>query len=138
MAQVCDESLGIDYQRVRVTHGQADRSANGIGAHASRATVMRASVTFDGAVKLRAKAIEAAASLMQAHPETLDIIGGNVRRKAGPAGPSMSLGEIAEHLAPTSKTLSGRVPGLSAERWVRVEHQVYPYGIHLAVVKGDP
>jgi aerobic carbon-monoxide dehydrogenase large subunit len=138
MAQVCAEILGIDYQRVRVTHGQTDRIAYGIGAHASRATVMTASATHDGAVKLRAKAIEAAASLMQAHPETLDIIDGNVRRKDEPAGPSMSLGEIAEHLAPTSKTLGGRVPGLSAEGWFRVKHQVYPYGIHFAVVKVDP
>jgi aerobic carbon-monoxide dehydrogenase large subunit len=138
MAQVCAEILGIDYQRVRVTHGQTDRIAYGIGAHASRATVMTASATHEGAVKLRAKAIEAAASLMQAHPETLDIIDGNVRRKDEPAGPSMSLGEIAEHLAPTSKTLGGRVPGLSAEGWFRVKHQVYPYGIHFAVVKVDP
>src|SRR5258708_28287067 len=75
---------------------------------------------------------------MQAHPETLDIIDGNVRRKDEPAGPSMSLGEIAEHLAPTSKTLGGRVPGLSAEGWFRVKHQVYPYGLHFAVVKVAP
>jgi carbon-monoxide dehydrogenase large subunit len=138
MAQVCAEILGIDYRRVRVTHGQTDRIAYGIGAHASRATVMTASATHDGAVKLRAKAIEAAASLMQAHPETLEIIDGNVRRKDEPGGPSMGLGAIAEHLAPTSKTLGGREPGLSAEGWFRVKHQVYPYGIHFAVVKVDP
>jgi aerobic carbon-monoxide dehydrogenase large subunit len=138
MAQVCAEILSIDYRRVRVTHGQTDRIPYGIGAHASRATVMTASATHDGAVKLRAKAIEVAAALMQAHPETLEIIDGNVRRKDQPAGPSMSLGEIAEHLAPTSKTLGGRMPGLSAEGWFRVRHQVYPYGLHFAVVKVDP
>jgi len=38
MAQVCAEMLGVDYRRVRVTHGQTDRIAFGIGAHASRAT----------------------------------------------------------------------------------------------------
>jgi aerobic carbon-monoxide dehydrogenase large subunit len=138
MAQVCAEILSIDYRRVRVTHGQTDRIPYGIGAHASRATVMTASATHDGAVKLRAKAIEVAAALMQAHPETLEIIDGNVRRKDEPAGPSMSLGDIAEHLAPTSKTLGGRMPGLSAEGWFRVRHQVYPYGLHFAVVKVDP
>jgi carbon-monoxide dehydrogenase large subunit len=138
MAQVCAEILSIDYRRVRVTHGQTDRIPYGIGAHASRATVMTASATHDGAVKLRAKAIEVAAALMQAHPETLEIIDGNVRRKDEPAGPSMSLGEIAEHLAPTSKTLGGRMPVLSAEGWFRVRHQVYPYGLHFAVVKVDP
>src|SRR5262249_62351020 len=56
MAQVCAETLGVDYRRVRVTHGQTDRIAYGIGAHASRATVMTASATHNGAVKLRAKA----------------------------------------------------------------------------------
>jgi carbon-monoxide dehydrogenase large subunit/6-hydroxypseudooxynicotine dehydrogenase subunit gamma len=129
--------LGTDYRRVRVTHGQTDRIAYGIGAHASRATVMTASATHNGAVKLRAKAIEAAAALLQAQPDALEIIDGKVLRKAEPSGPSMSLGEIAEHLAPTSKTLGGREPGLSAEGWFRVKHQVYPYGIHFAVVKVD-
>jgi carbon-monoxide dehydrogenase large subunit/6-hydroxypseudooxynicotine dehydrogenase subunit gamma len=137
MAQVCAEALGIDYRRVRVTHGQTDRIAYGIGAHASRATVMTASATHNGALKLRAKALAAAAELMQARPDALEIADGKVRRREQPAGPSISLGELAEHLGPTSKTLGGREPGLSAEGWFRVEHQVYPYGIHFAVVKVD-
>jgi carbon-monoxide dehydrogenase large subunit/6-hydroxypseudooxynicotine dehydrogenase subunit gamma len=122
---------------VRVTHGQTDRIAYGIGAHASRATVMTASATHNGAVKLRAKAIDVAAELMQAPADALDIIDGKVVRKDQPSGPSISLGEIADHLAPTSKTLGDREPGLSAEGWFRVKHQVYPYGIHFAVAKVD-
>src|SRR5256886_2552418 len=137
MAQGCAQALGIDYRRVRVTHGQTDRIAYRIGAHASRATVMTASATHNGALKLRAKALEAAAELMQRRPDALEIIDGKVRRKEGPAGPSISLGEIAEHLAPTSKTLGGREPGLAAEGWFRVEHQVYTYRIHFAAVKVD-
>jgi carbon-monoxide dehydrogenase large subunit len=137
MAQVCAEALGVDYRRVRVTHGQTDRIAYGIGAHASRATVMTASATHNGALKLRAKALAAAAELMQAQPDALEIIDGKVRRKEEPAGPSIDLGEIAEHLAPPSKALGDREPGLSAEGWFRVKHQVYPYGIHFAVVKVD-
>jgi aerobic carbon-monoxide dehydrogenase large subunit len=137
MAQVCAEIVGVDYRRVRVTHGQTDRIAYGIGAHASRATVMTASATHNGAVKLRAKAIEVAAELMQAPPTALDIVDGKVVRKDQPAGASMSLGEIAGHLAPTSKTLGEREPGLSVDGWFRVEHQVYPYGIHFAVVRID-
>ena len=128
---------GIDYRRVRVTHGQTDRIAYGIGAHASRATVMTASATHNGALKLRAKALDMAAELMQAPVAALDIVDGKVMRKDQPSGPSISLGEIATHLAPTSKTLGEREPGLSVEGWFRVEHQVYPYGIHFAVVKVD-
>jgi carbon-monoxide dehydrogenase large subunit/6-hydroxypseudooxynicotine dehydrogenase subunit gamma len=137
MAQVCAEIVGVDYRRVRVTHGQTDRIAYGIGAHASRATVMTASATHNGAVKLRAKAIEVAAELMQAPPTALDIVDGRVVRKDQPAGASMTLGEIAGHLAPTSKTLGEREPGLSVDGWFQVEHQVYPYGIHFAVVRID-
>jgi carbon-monoxide dehydrogenase large subunit/6-hydroxypseudooxynicotine dehydrogenase subunit gamma len=137
MAQVCAEGLGVDYRRVRVTHGQTDRIAFGIGAHASRATVMTASATHNGALNVRAKAIEMASELMQTTSDALDIVDGKVLRKDQPTGPSMTLGEIAKHLEPTSKTLGGRAPGLSAEGWFRVEHQVYPYGLHFAVVKVD-
>jgi len=137
MAQVCAEGLGVDYRHVRVTHGQTDRIAYGIGAHASRATVMTASATHNAARKLREKALDMAAELMQAHPDALDIVDGKVVRKDTPQGASMALGEIAGHLAPTSKTLGERTPGLSAEGWFRTAHQVYPYGIHFAVVKVD-
>lgn len=137
MAQVCAEALGVDYRRVRVVHGQTDRIAFGIGAHASRATVMTASATHIAARKLRAKAIEVAAELMQMPVEALDIVDGEVKPRNGAAGPSMSLGAIAASLAPTSKTLNGRTPGLSAEGWFFTEHQTYPYGCHIALVRVD-
>ena len=38
MAQICAEALGVDYRRVRVVHGQTDRSHYGMGAFASRVT----------------------------------------------------------------------------------------------------
>jgi carbon-monoxide dehydrogenase large subunit/6-hydroxypseudooxynicotine dehydrogenase subunit gamma len=98
---------------------------------------MTASATHNGAIKLRAKAIDMAAELLQTSPDALDIIDGNVVRKDQPSGPSISLGEIARHLEPTSKTLGDRDPGLSVDGWFRVEHQVYPYGLHFAVVKVD-
>jgi carbon-monoxide dehydrogenase large subunit/6-hydroxypseudooxynicotine dehydrogenase subunit gamma len=136
MAQVCAETLGLDYRCVRVTHGQTDRIAYGIGAHASRATVMTASATHNAALKLRAKALDMAAELMQDRPDALEIVDGRVVHKHR-AGPSITLAEIADHLAPTSKTLGEREPGLSSEGWFRVKHQVYPYGIHFALVKVD-
>ncbi|MCC6779299.1 MAG: xanthine dehydrogenase family protein molybdopterin-binding subunit [Hyphomicrobiales bacterium] len=137
MAQVCADGIGVDYRKIRVTHGQTDRIAFGIGAHASRATVMTASATHNGALALRAKAIDMAAELMQAPPDALDIVDGKVVRKGEPAGPSITLGELAKHLEPTSKTLGNRTPGLSVEGWFHVKHQVYPYGLHFAVVNVD-
>jgi carbon-monoxide dehydrogenase large subunit/6-hydroxypseudooxynicotine dehydrogenase subunit gamma len=137
MAQVAAETLGVDYRTVRVVHGQTDRIAFGIGAHASRATVMTASATYNAGVKLRDKALEYAAGMLQAPVAALAIRDGKVVRTDGGAGASIGLGAIADGLSPTSKTRGGREPGLSAEGWFNTEHQVYPYGTHLAVVRVD-
>ena len=138
MAQVAAETLGTDYRRMRVIHGQTDRIEHGIGAHASRATVMTASATREAALKVRAKALDVAAELMQAPVAALDIVNGEVIRTDRKGGPSISLGKIAATLSNTSKALGGREPGLSAEGWFFADHQVYPYGNHVAVVKVDP
>ncbi len=127
MAQVAAEMLGVDYQRVSVIHGQTDRISHGIGAHASRATVMTASATRVAALNLREKALAAAAELLQAPVSALDIVNGEVVRTDRAGGPSISLGQVA--------AAHGK---LEAEGWHHAEHQVYPYGNHLAVVKVDP
>jgi aerobic carbon-monoxide dehydrogenase large subunit len=137
MAQVAADALGVDYRRCRVIHGQTDRIPFGIGAHASRATVMTASATHIAALNVRAKAMAVAAELLQASPDALDIVDGEVVRKDGQGGPSVGLGAIAQNLAPTAKARGDREPGLAAEGWFKTEHQVYPYGSHVAVVRVD-
>jgi carbon-monoxide dehydrogenase large subunit/6-hydroxypseudooxynicotine dehydrogenase subunit gamma len=137
MAQICADALGVDYARVRVVHGQTDRIAFGMGAFASRVTVLTGEATRVAAAKLRVKAIAAAAPLLQTTPETLDVIDGRVVSKDATRGPSVSLGEVARVLAPTSKLLGDAEPGLSAEGWVQQDHMAYPYGVHLAVVRID-
>jgi aerobic carbon-monoxide dehydrogenase large subunit len=138
MAQICAETLGVDYRRVRVVSGQTDRIQYGIGAHASRATVMTGSATHAAALKVRAKALDMAAALLQAQPDELTIADGLVTHRDRPGGASISLGEIARHLAPDSPMLGEREPGLAAEGWFRAEHMTYPYGVHIAVVSVDP
>jgi CO/xanthine dehydrogenase Mo-binding subunit len=137
MAQICADTLGVDYRRVRVVYGQTDRIAYGIGAHASRASVMTGGATHAAALKLRAKALDVAATLLQCAPADLDIVDGMVLRRDRPGGPSIALGEIARHLAPDSPTLGDRDPGLDAEGWFRASHMTYPYGIQIAVVRVD-
>ena len=127
MAQICADALGVDYRAIRVTHGQTDRIANGVGAHASRATVMTGSATAIAAANLRRAAIEAAAELMQAPAASLDIEDGHIVRRDAPLGPSLALAEVARQ--------KGGV--LSAEGWHETPHMNYPYGCHIAVVRID-
>jgi carbon-monoxide dehydrogenase large subunit/6-hydroxypseudooxynicotine dehydrogenase subunit gamma len=137
VAQICADALGVDYRRVRVVHGQTDRIAYGMGAFASRVTVMTGEATRIAAAKVRHKALATASALLQLPPDALDVVDGKVVRKGAAVGPSMTLGEIARALAPTSRTRGEREPGLSAEGWFYTDHMNYPYGVHIAVVRVD-
>jgi carbon-monoxide dehydrogenase large subunit len=137
MAQICADALGVDYRRIRVVHGQTNRIEYGIGAHASRATVMTGSATNEAALLVRAKALDLASELLQLPEDQLDIADGVVFPKGNPSGPSVTLGELASQLLPTKRTPGGREPGLQAEGWFHSHHQTYPFGCHIAVVKVD-
>jgi CO/xanthine dehydrogenase Mo-binding subunit len=125
MAQICADALGVDYKIIRVVHGQTDRIERGMGAFASRVTVMCGEATRLAARKLRGKALAAAAELMQTSAAALDIVDGEIVRNGG--GPSMPLGELA-------RALPG---GLAAEDTFESTHMVYPYGVHVAAVRVD-
>ena len=53
IAQIAAETLGVDYAGIKVVHGQTDRIDKGMGAFASRVTVMCGEATRMAAVKLR-------------------------------------------------------------------------------------
>jgi CO/xanthine dehydrogenase Mo-binding subunit len=137
MAQICAGALGVDYSTIRVIHGQTNRIEHGIGAHATRATVMTGSATHIAALKLRALALGTASQLLQTPADVLTVIDGHVVRADAPSGPSIGLAEIARRRAPGSKFLNGGSPGLTTEGWHHTEHMAYPYGAHVAVVKVD-
>jgi CO/xanthine dehydrogenase Mo-binding subunit len=86
MAQICAEALGVDYQRVRVIHGQTDLIDHGIGAHAARATGLTGGAVHVTATMVREKALEFAAELLQTPAAELDIAGGTVARRDGKGG----------------------------------------------------
>jgi CO/xanthine dehydrogenase Mo-binding subunit len=127
IAQICADALGVDYADIRVIHGQTDRIDKGMGAFASRVTVMCGEATRLAATKLRDKALTAAAELMQTSASALDIVDGEIVRIGAASGPSMALAALARALP----------DGLSAEDTFESAHMVYPYGIHIAVVLVD-
>ncbi|HXJ02246.1 MAG TPA: xanthine dehydrogenase family protein molybdopterin-binding subunit [Micropepsaceae bacterium] len=128
MAQICADGLGVDYRRVTVVHGQTDRIADGVGAHASRATVMTGSATYDAALNMRNIILDIAAELLQAPVSVLDIVDGVVVWRGNESGPSIAIGDVVRQ----------RGNGvLSCEGWHRTDHMTYPYGVHVAQVRVD-
>ena len=125
LAQIAAETLGVDYAGIKVVHGQTDRIDKGMGAFASRVTVMCGEATRMAAVRLRETALGAAAELMQTSAGALDIVDGEIVRTGTP-GPSMPLGALA-----------ARPEGLSAEAEFKSSHMVYPYGAHVVQLALD-
>jgi carbon-monoxide dehydrogenase large subunit/6-hydroxypseudooxynicotine dehydrogenase subunit gamma len=137
IAQICAETLGISYDRIRVIHGQTDRIDHGLGAFASRATVMTGEATRLASLKVREKALGMAAELLQSASDELELVDGVIRKKGQSSGPSISAADIARHLLPSSRTRGEREPGLAAEGWYFSSHMNYPYGVHVAVARVD-
>jgi len=132
LAQICADALGVDYRKVRVTHGNTERMEFGNGAHASRVTVMSGSATLIAAQKVRKKALDTAARLLGCPIGELDIEAGRVHSTRD--GRSIGLDEIARHHHPglNASLLREDEVGLSADGWFFSEHMNYPYGIHVA------
>ena len=126
VAQVCAETLGVDYTRINVVHGQTDRIDRGMGAFASRVTVMCGEATRMASVKLRDAMLGAAAEMMQTSPYLLDIVGDEIVRTGGP-GTTMKLAELA----------TARPEAVTAEAEFKSNHMVYPYGAHVVQLKLD-
>src|SRR5262249_37231508 len=83
MAQICGQAIGVDYKKVRVVHGQTDRIPYGIGAHASRATVLTGSAVHATGLKLREKILSFASDLLQTPAANLDVRDGQVVARTG-------------------------------------------------------
>jgi aerobic carbon-monoxide dehydrogenase large subunit len=127
IAQICADALGVDYANIRVIHGQTHRIDKGMGAFASRVTVMCGEATRLAATKLHAELLKVAAGLMQSNADVLDLVGEQFVRRDFASGPVLTLAELVrEHAAP-----------LSAEATFESAHMVYPYGVHIAAMRVD-
>jgi aerobic carbon-monoxide dehydrogenase large subunit len=125
MAQICGDALGVNYNNINVIHGQTDRIDKGMGAFASRVTVMCGEATRMAAAKLREHLLLLAAELTQTNADFLAISEGRILRADSSSGPSILLSELA------------RQRPLAAEATFESTHMVYPYGVHIAAVRID-
>jgi CO/xanthine dehydrogenase Mo-binding subunit len=136
IAQICADALGIDYQRIRVVHGQTDEIDFGLGAFASRVTVMAGTATHLAATQVRDKALEAASHLLEAAIDDLIFSEGSVHVAGSPES-ALTLADLAQSLDPAGAAAMGMEASLGSEAWFHADHMTYPYGVHAAVVHLD-
>jgi aerobic carbon-monoxide dehydrogenase large subunit len=111
LAQCVASSFGVPIERVRVVTGDTDNVPYGGGTWASRAAGIGGEAAWQAGKALRQNVLFAAASILQAQPDSLDIVDGVVVDK-GTARERITLDEVARICYFRPDTLP---PGFQAE-----------------------
>ena len=80
-AQIVATALGVPMERVRVILGDTDNTPYGGGTWASRGAGIGGEAAWQAGKALRQNILAAAATILQAEPEVLDIVDGDCRRR---------------------------------------------------------
>ena len=133
-AQIVAEELGIPVEDVTVQHGDTDNTPYGLGTYASRSTPTGGAATAVAARKVRDKAKQIAAHLLEASPEDLEWERGSFHVKGSPEK-AKSIQEIA--FAAYTDHPHGMEAGLEAVNYYDPPNLTFPFGTYLVVVEID-
>jgi len=139
LAQVVADALGVDVRDVHVVTGDTAAFGWGTGTFASRAAVVAGSAAHLAAQAVREKALQVAATLLEASPQDLELVDGQVRVRGAPSR-SVSLGEVARAANPLRGVIPSEWegPGLEATRYFAPPRGTFANGVHAALVEVDP
>jgi len=133
-AQIVAEELGIPASDIKVVEGDTDNTPYGLGTYASRSTPVAGAATSMVARKLRAKARQIAAHLLEASEDDLEWEVGKFSVKGSPES-SVSIQDIA-FAAYTNHPL-GMEAGLEGVHYYDPPNMTYPFGSYIVVVDLD-
>lgn len=131
-AQVASGVLGIAMERIRVVHSNTADVARGEGTFGSRSLQIGGSSVFEAAEEVLDRARHVAASLLEAAPHDVTVVGDERIGVAGAPEASRSWAELAA-------SDPERMPegGLAAEARRFQKDHTFPFGAHVAVVDVD-
>jgi carbon-monoxide dehydrogenase large subunit len=138
LAQLVSDALGVATDRIDVIAGDTAGTPLGFGAFASRQTVTAGNAVHLAAVEVREKAIKAAAELLEASAEDLELKDGAVQVKGVPQM-RKSLAEIARAIGgvPGFAMPQGVTPGLAAAVDFPAPALTYCNGTHVCEAEVD-
>jgi CO/xanthine dehydrogenase Mo-binding subunit len=157
-AQIVADQLGVPPEDVIVVEGDTKAFDWGVATFASRAAVVSGNAIHKTAVVVREKTIKAAANMLEANVEDIELrdsaawIKGSNRfvPLAAVATASNPLryafnkaAQAATQFAPASKhdgppLAEGEAPGLEATEYYSPPQSTWAYGVHAAIVEVDP
>jgi carbon-monoxide dehydrogenase large subunit len=132
-AQIVANELGIPYADIKVQYGDTDNTPYGLGTYASRSTPVGGAATAVVARKLRAKAQELAAHLLEVAKDDLEWSPGKFTVRG--TDKSVSIQDIA--FAAYTNFPEGMEAGLEGVTYYDPPNMTYPFGTYIVVVEVD-
>lgn len=138
-AQIAADALGIDMDDIVVVEGDSKLCPWGLGAWASRSTVAVGGAIIRACEKVKEKALEIAAHLLEVSPRDLEMGNGRISVKGSPER-GVSFRDVARiAIRDPAKLPQGMRPGLTfTETYEPTAFTTCSYAVHIAVVEVDP
>ncbi len=133
-AQIVADELGLDVDNIIVEHGDTDTAPYGLGTYASRSTPTAGAATAMAARKIRDKAKEIAAHLLEVSADDLQWVDHKFQVKGTPSA-SKTMAEIA--FAAYTNHPRGMEAGLEAVNYYDPPNLTFPFGAYICVVDID-
>jgi aerobic carbon-monoxide dehydrogenase large subunit len=135
LAQIIADEIGTSPDRVKIVHGDTDRTPYGWGTFASRSLVIAGGASLLAARKVRAKLVKMAGILLEASAEDI-VLEGDVARVAG-TDRVIALETLARAAYHQTHRFKGEItPGI-AESATYDPPGTFSNACHLAVVEVD-
>jgi carbon-monoxide dehydrogenase large subunit len=135
-AQIVADQLGADFDKIVVKSGDTSNTPMGIGTMGSRSLAVGGGALVRATTKLREKASQLAAYMLEASAQDIVLENGRYQVRGTPES-GLTLVEIAKR-AYSSRLPADIDPGLEATDFFRPMELIYPFGAHVAVVEVDP
>ncbi len=140
-AQIVADELGIPMEHIEVIHGDTDVVSYGIGTFGSRSLAIGGAAMLMSVNKIKEKAKNIAAHMLDVRPDDVTYGQGEVYVTADPSR-KKTLTEIAFTATDFNWTAMGGVPeglepGLEATSRFEPSNATFPFGTHICVVEVD-
>src|SRR5882724_11120722 len=135
-AQVAADALGVPLEWVTVIGGDTATVPFGVGTFASRSAVTAGNSIADACREVRTKLARAAAALLEAGPDDIDIEDGRVFVKGSP-GSAVDLARVIQASIPTFAKPGVASPDFEASAYHHVPTVTYASAVHVAQVEVD-
>ena len=135
-SQIVESELGIPFSDVEVIHGDTLYSPYGIGTFGSRSLAVGGIALQQSCVKVREKAQQLAAHLLECAPDDLEWADGTWRVKGSPER-AKTIQELAGAAWAANSLPEGMEPNLDATTFFDPPNFTFPFGTHIAEVEID-